>query len=202
MRFVRHAIAASVGLVIVAGLVPPAIGSPDVIQVQDYAFTPASYRGTLGGVVQWNNVGSGVGAHAHQPAQNSPLKLWKTAAILAGSDSAPIDLVDAGTFAYHCLIHPFMTGTVKVPVTTDVTTGTVGTVMRVTFATAAHLNLTFDVERKIGTGAWKIFKTGVKGNAVSLKATTKAVYLFRARVVRIKNQAKSGWSPAATVTIS
>jgi plastocyanin len=199
MRFVRHAVVVAVGLLFMAGLAPPASGTADVIVVKDFDFTPAAYVGILGGAVQWDN---NVGPSMHEPVQDAPLNLWKRPVINVGSSSTPINLFDVGTFAYHCAIHPFMHGTVQVPVTTNITSGSVGDVIRINVATQAHPNFTFDVARKIGSGTWTTFKTGVTHDWVSMRANAAGTYRFKALLVRIRTKAVSGWSPSAAVTIS
>ena len=42
---------------------------------------------------------------------------------MAGHTSNTVALFAAGTFAYHCQIHPRMKGTIRVPVTTNITSG-------------------------------------------------------------------------------
>jgi hypothetical protein len=152
----------------------------------------------LGGLVDWKNSGS----HTHQPVQNSPLALWKSAPVMAGQITANVTLFAAGTFAYHCMIHPQMKGTIRVPVKTNISSGSVGDTITITLASRAHPQFIFNVQLRIGTGAWVTFKTGVTGLTVTDHATVVGKYQFRAKLLRPAAHAASLFSPPANVTIS
>ena len=112
-------------------------------------------------------------------------------------------LFAAGTFRYHCAIHPFMKATIQVPVTTDISSGGVGdtVTIRVT-SRASHPRFTFNVQRRIDGGTWATFRKGVTGVSVTYKVGRTGTYQFRAQIVRTTTHGASLWSPFATVTIS
>jgi plastocyanin len=73
---------------------------------QSYSPNPATVR--VGQTVAWHN-GDAV---AHTATADSGA--FSTGSIAPGATSAPITMATAGTLAYHCQIHPSMTGTVSV----------------------------------------------------------------------------------------
>jgi plastocyanin len=77
---------------------PPAFG----------CFTPNPIRITVGDRVSWTN-SAGV-THT----STSDTGAWDTGTIAPGTTSSAVLFTTAGTFAYHCAIHPSMTGSVIV----------------------------------------------------------------------------------------
>jgi plastocyanin len=73
---------------------------------QSYAPNPTTMR--VGQTVAWKNNDS----TAHDATQDA--SRFQTGVVNAGSTSAPVTMSTAGTFAYHCTIHPGMVGTLVV----------------------------------------------------------------------------------------
>jgi plastocyanin len=71
-------------------------------------FTPNPISINVGGTVTWTNNGS----VSHTSTSNTGA--WDTGVIAPGTTSAAVTFNTAGTFAYHCAIHPSMTGTIVV----------------------------------------------------------------------------------------
>jgi len=69
---------------------------------QSYAPNPTTVR--VGQTVAWKNNDTTV----HDATQDA--SRFQTGTINAGSTSAPVTMSTAGTFAYHCTIHPGMVG--------------------------------------------------------------------------------------------
>src|SRR2546429_4001499 len=73
-----------------------------------WCFSPNPIRITVGSTVTWtNNTGPSHTASSDTGA-------WTTGNIAPGGTSAAVAFPTAGTFPYHCAIHPRMTGTVIV----------------------------------------------------------------------------------------
>lgn len=200
MRSVRTFMATAAAIVTALALTPAAhAGSAiDQLDVHDFAFNPATSNQLVGGVLDWHNSG----LYTHQPVQNGPLSLWKSKPVMAGHTTATVTMFAAGTFAYHCQIHPNMKGTIRVPVTTNISSGSVGDTITIRLASRSHPKFTFNVQRRLGTGAWVTFKTGVTGLTVTYHATAPGAYQFRAKLLRPAAHAASLFSPPANVTIS
>lgn len=73
---------------------------------QSYAPNPTTMR--VGQTVAWKNNDT----TAHDATQDA--SRFQSGTITAGSTSSPITMSTAGTFAYHCTIHPGMVGTLIV----------------------------------------------------------------------------------------
>ena len=102
---VRGAVA---GGALVAGLIAgTALAADQAVNIAGQAFNPASVTVSVGDSVTWTNA-DGV-AHT-ATADDASFDTGNIAA--GGSDS--ITFATAGSFSYHCAIHPAMTGTVTV----------------------------------------------------------------------------------------
>src|SRR6266568_3237375 len=95
------------------------------VTIMNFAFVPQAITIRAGDSVRWTNMDIGV---SHTSTSNTGG--WDSGA-LAQNQSFTVPFNTAGTFAYHCNIHPSMTGTVVVqsvatpastPVPTPVTT--------------------------------------------------------------------------------
>ena len=85
----------------------PAAGGGDAVTIQNFAFGPASLSVAVGSSVTWTNSDSA--AHTATADDGS----FDSGTIAAGATfSQTFD--SAGTFAYHCKIHPNMKATIEV----------------------------------------------------------------------------------------
>ena len=85
----------------------PAAGGGDAVTIQNFAFGPASLSVAAGTTVTWTN--SDTAPHTATADDGS----FDSSSIAPGASfSQAFDT--AGTFAYHCSIHPNMTATIEV----------------------------------------------------------------------------------------
>src|ERR1700694_2484005 len=73
-----------------------------------WCFSPKPIQVTVGSTVTWSN------GTAPTHTATSDTGAWDTGNIAAGGTSSAIAFATAGTFTYHCAIHPSMTGSVVV----------------------------------------------------------------------------------------
>ncbi|TMC62980.1 MAG: hypothetical protein E6J16_10505 [Chloroflexota bacterium] len=73
-----------------------------------WCFSPKPIQVTVGSTVTWTN------ATAPVHTATSDSGAWDTGNIAPGATSSAVSFPTAGTFAYHCAIHPSMTGSVVV----------------------------------------------------------------------------------------
>ena len=73
---------------------------------QSYSPNPTTMR--VGQTVAWKNADS----IAHDATQDA--SRFGTGTLNAGATSTPVTMSTAGTFTYHCTIHPGMIGTITV----------------------------------------------------------------------------------------
>ncbi len=176
----------------------PAGAATTTVTVADFSFSPATAAVSMGTTVEWTNDGPSI----HTSTQNSPLSKWNTGNIASGA-SQSVEIDWAGTYPYHCNIHPTMTGRIRVPVEASPAYGGVGDTFTIRLATvAAPSDFTYDVQRKVGSGAWKAFKTGVTRARLRFMPKSTGTYAFRSRLHRTSSDGTSGWSPADSIKVS
>jgi plastocyanin len=197
LETMRRSLVASSVLVLIALATLPAQAATTTVSVADFAFTPSAATVAQGGSVNWHNNGPST----HTSTQNTPLGMWNTGNIARGTTSASVTLLAAGVYKYHCAIHPTMLGSVKVPIVVSPRTGTTATTFTITLASATQSGFTYEVQRKVGSGSYATYKTGVTTRTLTFKGSA-GTYSFRSRLHKTSNGATSNYSPAMTITIS
>jgi len=86
---------------------PPAASQPNTVTMANVAFGPASITVSVGTTITWQN-NDGI-----NHTSTSDTGVWDTGSIPPGGSKTTTFNV-AGTFPYHCTVHPMMTGTVVV----------------------------------------------------------------------------------------
>jgi plastocyanin len=165
-------------------------------------FSPKTVNQAPGGNVHWQ--ASGVDDHSVTSDQG----LFDTGAPQAGVNFTRT--FSAGTFAYHCRKHGINGGTMvgTVRVAPQVAAAPAGLSFTVKWATAgSNTGNTYDVQFRVGTGAWRNWKTntgapsGVFGaGSTPVKVARGKSYSFR--VVSRTGAAKSGLSPVKSFRAS
>jgi hypothetical protein len=172
-------------------LTTPAEATSADVSVQDFSFTPASVTVGEGDTVTWT-------FHAlHTTTSNQAF--WDSGARSSGSYA--VAFLDAGTFGYHCSMHPSMTGRVRVPVRA---TGTAATGWRLRWSarTTTPAGRRFDVQvRRAGATTWTWLRRATAKRSALFDPSRSGSYLVRART-RNGDVGRSGWSPAVTLQVS
>lgn len=194
MRFrTSRALALIVSLLAVAlvGPVGPAGASTTVVDVANYAFTPSAVQVSMGSTVSWH-------FHAdHTSTSNQGF--WNSGERMSGSFN--VVFPDAGSFGYHCTMHPSMTGVVRVPMNS---TGRPLKGYRLTWSirSMTPVALRYDVQYKLaGAKKWSSFRTATSSRFGKFNPSRSGNYLVRART-RKAGRGASGWSPALHLKIS
>ena len=86
----------------------PAAAQAVGVTISGFAFVPRSLPVQVGDTVTWRNADG----TAHTATADGGTRDTKT--IPGGTSSLPVLMTAAGTFPYHCAIHPGMTGTIVV----------------------------------------------------------------------------------------
>jgi plastocyanin len=196
---VRHRVLLATLVALVATVVPrPALAVS--VSIVDFGFDPSTVGIGQGDSVIWTNTGS----VTHTSTQDGPLAFWDTGRIPPGS-FGEVDqgvLVAAGTYPYHCTIHPSMHGVVKVKLKVDRTQGTTSTVFTFTLSSSPQSGYVYDVQMKTGSGSWHSYASGVMTTTFAFQAQAAGTYRFRSRLHRSSDGATSGWSPARKIVVS
>jgi len=96
-----------------------------------------------------------------------------------------------------------MTGTVKVRMQVTPPSGSVGTTFAVAVASvAAPSGFVYDIQRKKGSGDSIAWKTGITSKSVTFKPKASGTWSFRSRLRKTSSGAKSGWSPARSISVA
>jgi plastocyanin len=111
-RYFPAAIAFAVAIVLaIAALAPnlhkAAAQDATAVSIVDFEFQPASMTVAEGTTVTWTNNG------AANHSATSDTGVFDTG-IMAPGTSGSFTFADSGTFTYHCMVHPFMLGTITV----------------------------------------------------------------------------------------
>jgi plastocyanin len=178
------------GLLLI-GPVAPAGAAPAVVSVQDFSFTSAVVTVGQGETVTWR-------FHSlHTSTSNQGF--WDSGE--RGGGDYVVTFLDAGTFRYHCSMHPWMTGKVRVPMTAS-GAASAGWRLRWSTRTSTPSNRRFDVRyKRVGASSWTAFRSGTAKRAGSFHPARAGSYLVRARTSNV-GVGHSAWSPALTVRIS
>ena len=154
----------------------------------------------IGDTVTWQNQMQ-PSTH-HTSTSNTPLSLWSFYMNGNGTSGSKV-FSAAGTFAYHCEIHPTeMHGNIAVQMKAVPTSGTTTTSFWIRWATArAPAGFKYMVQRKAPGGSFAAFKSTVDSGAewTPSKAGT---WSFRSKLRRLSNGSASGYSPTLTVTVT
>ncbi|MEX0832769.1 MAG: hypothetical protein WD276_02675 [Actinomycetota bacterium] len=182
-----------IALVLPVALVPAPAHATPVITITEYEYTPNPSFQIPFSSIPFSNTGS----LEHTATQNRPFRLWNTGVIPAGmSDTTDVFADWAGTLPYRCVIHPsLMRGRIRTPVHTDPGSGTTSDTFDIDLADDPAPNrLKYEAQVRRNDGTWKDF--------AFTKAATKVfdpafigVYDFRSRVVHVRKDVHTGWSP-------
>jgi plastocyanin len=93
-----------------AGATLPGTAAKTVSATSDLTFSPKSITVKAGDVIKWTNTGS----VPHNVTFDAYPDLSDTSQNLAQGDSWEVKITVAGTYAYHCTIHPGMDGQITV----------------------------------------------------------------------------------------
>jgi len=196
-RVLTAALAFALTLVLAA---PAGAGASASVSVVSFAFNPDPLTIQQGTTVTWTN--NATGLTNHSSTQDSPLALWNSMPMAPG-DFFSFTLKAAGTYPYHCSVHPsLMMGTVKVPLIVDATTGDVDTIFTFTLTSATEAGFVYDVQKKVGTGAWKDWKLEVAGPTVTFNPNKTGTFRFRSRLHESATDDTSDYSPKKKIVVS
>jgi plastocyanin len=194
--------AVPVAVVLAVLLQGTAMAATRAVSIQSSTFTPQTTKAKLGDSVQWTNkdgfnhtsTSDGIGAGT------TGIGLWSSGAI-AGGGTYTFTFSFAGGYPYHCNIHPFMQGTVKVPLNASPASAPAGSSFTVTWATAVPgPSQVFDVQRlDPGAPKFKFWQKGVTSMSAAFVPGSPGVYEFRMRLRNSSTGGVSKYSPKVSI---
>lgn len=161
------------------------------VLVQNMTFVNGTVTVTQGSMVTWRFDDT----VDHTTTSNQAF--WASKQKSKGVDK--VVFASAGRYAYHCAVHPHMTGKITVPLVVAKVTGG----KRVQWASAAEAGRNYDVQvKRPGSTKWVFFRKGTSKLAKAVfKPRREGRYVFRARTRNLANGLTSGWSPATRVRV-
>jgi plastocyanin len=171
----------------------PVTDTGQIVTVANYAFTPSVSEVGQGQAVEWDFQGPS----SHTATDISGMSLYNSGSRGPGATFS-YEFDSAGTYRFHCAIHTFMVGEVKVP--TSAVKGLYGRINVTWSSASAASGFVFDVQvKKPGVKGWHAWKSGTASTGASYSPKSHGTYRFRARLRELSNGKASGWSPATSV---
>jgi plastocyanin len=171
--------------------VGPATASTTVVSVTNYAFTPSSVQVAMGSTVSWQFHGD------HTTTSNEGF--WASGERMSGAFNRAFP--DAGNFGYHCSMHPFMTGVVRVPLRSAGRPLT-GYLLTWSVRSSTPGSIRFDIQYlRSGATRWSSFRSATAQRSARFNPARSGTYLVRARTRNVGHGA-SGWSATLHLKIS
>jgi plastocyanin len=176
--------------------VPPAAAATVSVSIMDFGFAPVAPTVSQGSTVKWTQLDAGV-----QHTTTSNALFWRSARLDQGQ-TFQTTFWSAGSFGYHCELHPDMTGTIRVPLKASGTAST-GWTIRWSSQSSTPTNRAFDVQiKRPGSTTFVGWRTDVTSRSAFFNPSKNGTYQFRARTRNLSNGKNSGWSPTKSVKIS
>jgi plastocyanin len=171
------------------------------VTVRDSGFNPKTAASVQGRSVNWTVDASST--QTHRISDTSGMNLFLSP-VLSANQSWAFTFVAAGNYPYNDKLHPTLTGTIKVPVTTFPLAGALTTTFTLTWASAAPPpNYVFDVQIKRPGGNWQTWRSAqTVTNLTFVPDSGTGTYGFRARLTNSSNGTSSNWSAEADITVS
>jgi plastocyanin len=89
-----------------AAVICHATGEGEAVAIEGFSYNPGSTTAAVNGFITWTN--------NDDTSHTVTFDSGPNCGSLSGGDSETVQFTVAGTYAYHCNIHPEMTGTVEV----------------------------------------------------------------------------------------
>jgi plastocyanin len=173
-----------------------ASASTHTITLTGFSF-PTRTSARIGDTIKWVN--HTVPQADHTVTSDFPLSLWNKSLPSGGTASRPFTA--AGSFPYHCNIHPSMQGDIAVSMTGAPSSGTTSTTFTLHWATVtAPSGFKYIVQKRPPGGGFVALKSTTAPSG-TFRLTTKGTWGFRAKLKRTSNGATSDFSPTLSITV-
>jgi len=206
LRTLRRA--TPVALLLTLALSQGALAATQDVSIVSFAFQPTPLKAKLGDTVHWTNnasINHTTTSDSTNPDGTAGVAWWDSGA-LTPTTSFDWAFTAAGTFTYHCAIHPtLMKATVSVKPKAKPSTGTSGTKFKITVATiTAPTGFVYDVQKENPGGSFQDWMIGVTSPSVTFNSSGQptGAYRFRARLRRTSTAGASEYSPPVKITVS
>jgi Tol biopolymer transport system component len=167
--------------------------------VADFSFSPPTVKPKQGSSVMWDFFGPSL----HTATDESGMELFDSGLKAAGTYYV-FTFTVAGNYAFNCILHPEMSGTVKVPLLVAPSSGTEATVFTITWATKLPgTAYRADVQIQRPGGVFEDWRTNQSGKSATFTSDAgPGVYSFRARLRNTTNGFASNYSAPVSITVN
>jgi plastocyanin len=206
VRLLRRGAPALLAVALVMALQGEALAAPIAVSITNFQFTPATAQGPLNTPVTWTN-NAGATTHTATSDTTNPdgspgVGLWDSGN-LSGGQQFVFSLTAAGSYTYHCTIHPTMKGTINIRPKATPTSGQVGTQFVIMVSTTVAANgFVFDVQKKNPGGQFADWRIGKTAKSFAFMPANPGTYQFRARLRRTATNGATLYSPAAAIMVT
>lgn len=174
-----------------------ASAATSTVTMLNTGFVPANQTVALGNAVTWHNAST-----KKHTATPSVAWAWGSVTVKPGKTSSAVTMTQAGSYPYHCALHPRRKGTITVPMTVNPLVGTTGTFFALTLGTVqAPGVLIHEVWVSQNGGAW-ILRASTSAPSISIFFPTPGAWEVRTRLTYLLGGSTSGWSPIVTLAVS
>lgn len=172
-------------------------GSDHQVEMFNYGFNPASVNIPVGYSVHWHN-----GSNLTHTATSNKFDLFDKT-VSPSQTSSSFVFARAGTWSYHCEIHPEMQGRVRASMLAQPYSGTVETTFVLRVATEplppGHVE---DIQkRRQGPGTWKVWRT-TSNQTVNWTPGKLGAWQLRARLRNPSTGERTGWSSVIAISVT
>lgn len=204
LRMLRRA--APIALLLTVLLQGSALAATIDVSIVGFAFSPDPVTASMGDRIRWTNndaVPHTSTSDTTNPDGSVGIAAWNSGTMPSGS-AFTFTFRGAGSFPYHCNIHPTMKGTIMIRAKASPMIGSVGTVFTITFAQAnpGPFGFVFDVQKKDPAGSFQDYRTDVGAKSVTFTPSVAGMYEFRVRAQRVSTGGVSLYSPSVSITVT
>ena len=189
-------------LVALAAAEPVSAGTPPAgthVLVGDDFYDPSTVVVDAGETVIFDNGG----IQHHTTTDDSGMDLYDSSVVAPG-DSSWFTFTAAGGYPFTCTLHPWMGGSVRVPVQVTPSAGGLAKRYLITWATnPAPAGFVYDVQIRRPGADWRRWQRGTERRSARHRPRAgPGRYRFRARLRQLGTGETSDWSPARSFVAS
>jgi len=196
---IRRAVLAAAAAVLLSTSVTAAAGK--TVSIFSYGFTPNAPIVAAGALVTWRNIAN----INHNVTPNVPAVTPFNAVTIIPDHGFSDQMTQAGTFKYHCAIHPTrMKGSIRVKMSSSPTSGTTATIFTIRVGSADSApGFEQQIQRRKGAGSFLPW-INVASQTVTWDPNSNdhGTWGFRTRYRQTSTGDHSSWSPTLSITVN
>ena len=166
------------------------------VSISGFAYHVTPLKVGRNTTVTWTNNDSGT----QHSATSDVAGLFDTGFLNPGQHGSGF-FTQAGGFSYHCRVHSFMHGVVKVKMSASPSSGATGTTFTLTLASATvPSGFTHDIQVSRNGGSFMSLPS-TTNRTTTFRPTKSGTYKIQTRLHQSSTSTTTDWSPSATITV-